>query len=107
MSKLIRFKPLTALACTAFAIASLTTGCNKLADAQGALCCSDFQVGADMSGVDFELDGTLKGQYSALAQASADLGAVAAGAITDVSIACENIARDMGADKKDTDAAAD
>jgi len=106
MSKLIRFQPLTALAVAGFAIASLTTGCNKIADAQKGLCCSEFQVGADLSGVDFELDGTIKGQYSALAQASADLGAVASGAITDVSIACENIARDMGAAKKDTDAAA-
>lgn len=106
MSKLIRFQPLTALAITGLTIASLTTGCDKVADAQKDLCCSDFQVGADLSTVDFELDGKIKGQYSALAQASADLGAVAAGAITDVAIACENIARDMGADPADTDAAA-
>ena len=106
MSKLIRFQPLTALAVTGFAIAALTTGCDKVKDAQGDLCCTDFQVGADLSGVDFELDGQVEGQYKALAQASADLGAVAAGAVTDVAIACENIARDMGAKKADTDAAA-
>jgi hypothetical protein len=106
MSKLIRFQPLTALAVTSFAIASLTAGCNKVAEAQKGLCCSEFQVGADLSGVDFEIEGSIKGKYSALAQASADLGAVAAGAITDVSIACENIARDLGADTKDADAAA-
>jgi modification target Cys-rich repeat protein len=106
MSKLIRFQPLTALAVTGFAIASLTgAGCNKVADAQKGLCCSEFQVGADLTAVDFELDGTIKGQYTALAQASADLGAVAAGAITDVALACENIARDLGADGAEVDAA--
>ena len=101
MSKLIRFQPLTALAVTGFAIMALTTGCDKVAEAQKGLCCSDFQVGADLSGVDFEIEGSIKGKYEALAQASADLGAVAAGAITDVSIACENIARDMGATDAD------
>jgi hypothetical protein len=106
MSKLIRFQPLTALAITGLAIASLTTGCDKVEDAQKDLCCSEFQVGADLSTVDFKLDGSIKGKYEALAQASADLGAVAAGALTDVSIACENIARDLGADAADTDAAA-
>ncbi|HEX2877534.1 MAG TPA: hypothetical protein VHP33_40075 [Polyangiaceae bacterium] len=106
MSKLIRFQPLTALAVTGFAVMALTTGCDKVADAQKGLCCSEFQVGADLSGVDFEIEGSIKGKYEALAQASADLGAVAAGAITDVSIACENIARDLGADAADVDAAA-
>lgn len=106
MSKLIRFQPLTALAVTGFAIAALTTGCDKVADAQKDLCCSEFQVGADLSGVDFDVEGSIKGKYEALAQASADLGAVAAGALTDVSIACENIARDLGAKAADTDAAA-
>ncbi len=105
MSKLIRFQPLTALALTGLTVTLLATGCDKVADAQKGLCCSEFQVGADLTAVDFELDGTIKGQYSALAQASADLGAVAAGAITDVSIACENIARDLGADGADVDAA--
>ncbi len=106
MSKLIRFQPLTALAFTGFTIAALTTGCDKVADAQKDLCCSEFQVGADLSGVDFEIEGSIKGKYDALAQASADLGAVAAGALTDVSIACENIARDLGAPTADVDAAA-
>jgi hypothetical protein len=106
MSKLIRFQPLTALAVTGFAIAALTTGCDKVADAQKDLCCSEFQVGADLTGVSFDLEGKIAGKYSALAQASADLGAVAAGAINDVAVACENIARDLGAEKADTDAAA-
>lgn len=106
MSKLIRFQPLTALAVTGFAVLALTTGCDKVAEAQKGLCCSEFQVGADLSAVDFEIEGSIKGKYQALAQASADLAAVASGAITDVSIACENIARDLGADGADVDAAA-
>lgn len=109
MSKLFRFQPLSALALTGLTVATLTTGCgedNPLADAQSGLCCSEFVVGADLTGVDFELEGEIKGQYSALAQASADLAAVASGALTDVGIACENIARDLGAKKADTDAAA-
>ncbi|MDF3065208.1 MAG: keratin associated protein [Polyangiaceae bacterium] len=109
MSKLFRFQPLSALALTGLAVATLTTGCgedNPLSKAQDGLCCSEFVVGADLRGVDFELDGEIKGQYSALAQASADLAAVASGALTDVGIACENIARDLGAKKADTDAAA-
>lgn len=106
MSKLIRFQPLTALAFTSLAIAALTAGCDKVKDAQQGLCCSDFVVGADLSNVDFELDGQVKGEYTALAQASADLAAVASGALGDVAISCENIARDLGADSAKTDAAA-
>jgi hypothetical protein len=109
MSKLFRFQPVSALAFTGLTIASLTSGCgenNPLTDAQKDLCCTEFVVGADLTGVDFELEGEIKGQYSALAQASADLAAVASGALTDVGIACENIARDLGAKKADTDAAA-
>jgi len=109
MSKLIRFKPLTALAFTGLTVVTLASGCsgkdNPLKEAQGDLCCSEFVVGADLSGVDFKLEGQVKGQYAALAQASSDLSAVASGALKDVSIACENIARDLGADPKDTDAA--
>ncbi|HYP89769.1 MAG TPA: hypothetical protein VEQ59_16490, partial [Polyangiaceae bacterium] len=70
------------------------------------LCCNSFQVGADMSGADFGLDGDLKGQFKAFAQASSDLSVVANGALTDVAVACENIARDLGAKEADVQAAA-
>jgi hypothetical protein len=106
MSKLIRFQPLTALAFTGLFVVAAASGCSEVADAQSSLCCSEFVVGADLSGVDFELEGDVKGKFVTLAQASADLSAVASGALTDVSIACENIARDLGAAKADTDAAA-
>jgi hypothetical protein len=101
MSKLIRFQPLTALAITGLAISALTAGCSDtIADAQAAACCTDFVVGADLTGVDFGMEGQVEGQFKAFAQASSDLSAVASGALTDVSIACENIARDLGAPKQ-------
>jgi hypothetical protein len=109
MSKLIRFQPLTALALTGFTVAALTTACgsdNPLSKAQEGLCCSTFQVGADMSDADFGLEGDIKGQFKAFAQAGSDLSVVANGALLDVAVACENIARDLGADPKDSDAAA-
>ncbi|HYQ17652.1 MAG TPA: hypothetical protein VEQ58_17890, partial [Polyangiaceae bacterium] len=109
MSKLIRFQPLTALAITGLTVAVLTSGCNgkdPLSSAADGLCCNSFQVGADMSGADFGLDGDLKGQFKAFAQASSDLSVVANGALTDVAVACENIARDLGAKTADVDAAA-
>lgn len=109
MSKLIRFQPLTTLAFAGLSIAVLTGGCSatdKLKDAQEGLCCNSFQVGADMSGADFGLEGDIKGQFKAFAQAGSDLSVVANGALLDVAVACENIARDLGAAKADVDKAA-
>jgi hypothetical protein len=110
MSKLIRFQPLTALALAGFTIAALTAGCsgkdNPLTKAQEGLCCKSFSVGADLKDVDFGLEGDIKGQFKAFAQAGSDLSVVANGALLDVAVACENIARDLGADPKDSDAAA-
>lgn len=109
MSKLIRFQPLTTLAFAGLSIAALTQGCSaadKIADAKDGLCCNSFQVGADMSDVDFGLEGDIKGQFKAFAQAGSDLSVVANGAILDVAVACENIARDLGADPADSDKAA-
>jgi hypothetical protein len=108
MSKLIRFQPLTALAFTGLTVVALTSGCNgkdPLSSATEGLCCKSFSVGADMSGADFGLEGNLKGEFKAFAQASSDLSVVANGALLDVSVACENIARDLGATTADVDAA--
>ena len=99
-----RLKPFTALAFCAVSVPLMISACNSdnpLSSAADGLCCKNFAVGADLSGQDFGLKGEVKGQFLALAQASADLGAVATGALTDVSVACESIARDVGA--KDTD----
>jgi len=107
MSKLIRFQPLTALAITGLAISTLTAGCsdNPLAAAADGLCCKQFSVGADLSGADFGLEGQVDGQFKAFAQAGSDLAVVANGAMLDVSVACENIARDLGAEKAAIDKA--
>jgi len=102
-----RLKPFTALALCAVAVPMLASACNSddpLASAADGLCCKTFVVGADLSEADFGLKGEVKGQFVALAQASADLAAVANGALADVSVACESIARDVGA--SDTDIAA-
>jgi hypothetical protein len=107
MSKLIRFKPLTALAITGMTVSLLTTACgedNPLSDAAGALCCESFSVGADMSDAEFGLEGDIQGQFRAFAQAASDLSVVANGAMIDVSVACEAIARDLGASDEDVDA---
>jgi hypothetical protein len=105
MSKLIRFQPLTALAVTGFAIAALTTGCDKVKDAQEGLCCSQFSVGADLKNADFGLEGKVDGQFKAFAQAGSDLAVVGNAALVDVAVACESIARDLGAKTADVDAA--
>ncbi|MEO6603177.1 MAG: hypothetical protein ABIQ16_25045 [Polyangiaceae bacterium] len=95
-----RLKPFTALALCAVTVPLLASACNSdnpLASAADGLCCKTFVVGADLSDADFGLKGEVKGQFVALAQASADLSAVANGALADVSVACESIARDVGA----------
>lgn len=99
-----RLKPFTALAVTALAASTLAAGCssdNPLAAAQDGLCCNSFKLGADLSNVDFGLDGQVKGEFKAFAQAGLDLSAVADGALVDVSTACESIARDVGASAED------
>lgn len=79
-----------------------TSGCDKVQEAQKGLCCSDFTVGADLSGVDFEADAN----FQAFAQAAADFAGVAASITTDLTNACRLIAVDLGEDPnsvKDTD----
>ncbi|HKY35704.1 MAG TPA: hypothetical protein VJN18_07195 [Polyangiaceae bacterium] len=108
MSKLIRFQPLTALAITGMTVSLLATACsekNPLSDVQEGLCCKQFSVGADLKNANFGLEGELDGQFKAFAQAGSDLAVVANGALLDVSVACENIARDLGADPAAVDAA--
>ncbi|HVH43070.1 MAG TPA: hypothetical protein VM925_12035, partial [Labilithrix sp.] len=46
-----------------------------------ALCCTDFKVGADLSGVDFGVDASIKGQFTAFAQASGACTAEGCGAV--------------------------
>ena len=92
-----RLKPFTALAFTALTISSLGAGCSAVKDAQEAACCKGFEVGTDMTAVDFGVDASIKGSFSAFANAASDLSAVATGSIADMTVACQNIALDMGA----------
>src|SRR2546430_782817 len=96
-----RLKPITALALCAVTVPLLISACNPsdnpVAAAQNGLCCTKFVVGADMTGVDFGLTGQVDGKFKAFAQAGSDLAAVASASLTDVALACENIARDVGA----------
>jgi hypothetical protein len=61
------------------------------------LCCTDFKVGADLTGVDFGVDASIKGQFAAFAQASGDLSGAASAALDGVSGACKGIAQVGGA----------
>ena len=63
----------------------------------GGLCCTDFKVGADLSGADFGVDASIKGQFNAFAQASADLSGAASGALDGVTGACKGLAQVGGA----------
>jgi hypothetical protein len=62
-----------------------------------SLCCTDFKVGADLSGVDFGVDASIKGQFNAFAQASADLSGAVSGALDGVTGACKALAQVGGA----------
>jgi len=105
MIRLIRLKPMTAVFATALAIPLMTSGCDEVTKAQEGLCCSDFKVGADLSGADFGVDASIAGQFKAFAQASSDLSAVASGSLNDVLVSCRNIALDLGASKEGVAAA--
>ena len=96
-----RLKPFTAVALSAVVISSLAAGCSAVKDMQGAACCSEFAVGQDMSSVDFGVDASVKGSFTAYAQAGGDLAATASATLADVSTACQNIALDLGADPAD------
>ena len=99
-----RLKPFAALALCAVTVPLLASACNSdnpLGSATDGLCCKQFVVGADLSGADFKLTGQLDGKFHAFAQAGSDLGALASASLTDVSVACESIARDVGASADD------
>src|SRR6478752_2630671 len=96
-----RLKPFTAVAFSALSVSTLIAGCSDLKEAQDAACCKEFEAGADMTNVDFGVDASIKGSFSAFASAASDLSAVGTGAISDITTACRNIALDLGADADD------
>ncbi len=96
-----RLKPIAAVAFTALAISTLASGCSDAKNLQDAACCKDFEVGTDMSNVNWDVDASIKGSFSAFANAASDLSATATGSIADVTTACQNIALDLGASASD------
>ena len=74
--------------------------CDQIADATDTLCCKDFKVGADLSAVDWEIEGDGAATFGAFMQATADFAGTATAAVADVGSACQAIAVDLGADPK-------
>jgi hypothetical protein len=86
-----KFMPLV-LAIAGLGIAAVSNGCS----AASALCCKDYNPGADMSTGTFTDNATANVQLRAVAQGSGDLAAVAGAAQADVLAACKGIAVDLG-----------
>ncbi len=83
----------------------VTNGCGTDITEPTGACCTEFRVGADLSGADFGVDPSIKGRFSVLAQAASDFSATATGMVDDVTNACRGIAQDLGADAEQQDAA--
>ena len=73
------------------------TGCGT-DPAPTSVVCTDFRVGADLSGATFGVTGDLQRSYSAFAQAAGDLAAVANAMLRDVGSSCRGLAIELGAD---------
>jgi hypothetical protein len=111
MSKIVRHRPIATLTAVGLALPLLVGGCEeaqKATEGASALCCTDFKVGADLGAVDWGIsDAALSGKFSAFAQAASDLSGVASGALSDITVACRNIATDLGASADDPSLSAD
>lgn len=75
--------------------------CSSVPNPAAAVCCTEFKPGADMSTVDFKVDASVSGQFTAFASAAGDMSAVAGAALADVTGACRSIATDLGNDPAD------
>lgn len=75
-------------------------GCDQVAAAQGDICCTDFTPGADLSAVDWKIEGAQKVSFAAFMQAAADFTGAASATVTDLTAACQQLAVDLGADEK-------
>jgi hypothetical protein len=92
-----RFK-VPALASVAIVLPLLINGCSS--DASNPLCCNEFKVGGTITA---DIGGSAESQVAA--QAVADVSAIAASAVEDLTTACRGIAQDLDADKAKQDAA--
>jgi hypothetical protein len=82
-------------------VASPVAGCDEagLDNPLDSLCCSDFKVGADLTGVDWGLEGEANVKFGAGIQAIADFSGSASAVVTDVGSACQALAIDLGAEE--------
>jgi len=94
MSKKVFRRGALPLALAALVLPGLTSGCEELTDLQDALCCSDFDVGANLTDVDFEANA----QFDAWIQGVADFSGVASATVTDLAATCRGLALDLGGD---------
>lgn len=76
------------------------SGCDAVKGVADSVCCKDFKVGADLSAVDWEIEGEGKAEFAAFMQASGDFSASASGLVLELSTLCQNVAVDMGIDEK-------
>ncbi|HVM70035.1 MAG TPA: hypothetical protein VM204_09420, partial [Gaiellaceae bacterium] len=90
-------RSLRTLSLAAALVLPCVAACDAESNPLAAVCCTEFKVGADLSSVDFGLEGEVRGRFLVLAQASSDLAATATGALLDVQAACRNIAVELDA----------
>lgn len=89
------------VAFVALGLSTLAAGCgdddNPLGGVTGDLCCTEFKVGADLTGADFGVDADIQGQFEVFAQSVSDLSGTATATINDIEVSCRNLAIDLGA----------
>lgn len=91
-----------ALAGAVLAVTACSSSANPLDPNASPLCCTEFKVGAT---IDASIGGSAQSQVAV--QTIADIGAIGASAVADLTTACRNIAKDLGAPADKTAALAD
>ena len=62
------------------------------------VCCKEFTPGADLSGIDWAIQGSSSVSFAAFIQASADFTGAASAMVNDVAAACRQLAIDLNLD---------
>jgi hypothetical protein len=78
------------------AVGAMPVGCDqaeKIKEGQAALCCTEFQVGGEITA---DIGGSAQSQVAV--QAVADFAGIASAAVSDITAACRSIAQDLDAD---------
>lgn len=96
MHNVMRKVTLAALIALPTMVAS--AGCDKLEEARDAACCTDYKVGADLTSVDWGIEGKGNADFGAFMQASADFSASATALVGDLAVVCQELAVSLGAE---------